>query len=73
MAKAFAVNETEAYMAALAAYELEAAARKAARKAAAKANPKRTARPLYGDFALMAAFNGITTDGTGRKASRVAK
>ena len=73
MAKAFAVNETEAYMAALAAYELEAAARKAARKAAAKANPapKRTNRPLYGDFALMAAFNGITTDGTGRKASRV--
>lgn len=30
----------------------------------------RTARPLYGDFAFVAAINGICTDGTGRRAPR---
>ncbi len=30
--------------------------------------PRRTAQPLYGDYAQLAAFNGIRTDGTGRRA-----
>jgi hypothetical protein len=66
MNKVFAPTETEAYMAARAAYDLEMAARKAARKPIPRR--KRVAQPLYGDMACFAAFNGITTDGTGRKA-----
>lgn len=41
-------------------------------RAAAKANRKprqpKQMQPLYGDFAQLAAFNGIRTDGSGRKA-----
>lgn len=44
-----------------AAAKAEATARRAPRK------PK-AARPLYGDFAQLASFSGIRTDGTGRKA-----
>jgi hypothetical protein len=30
----------------------------------------RTPQPLYGDFAQLAALNGIRTDGTGRRSAR---
>lgn len=30
----------------------------------------RTPRPLYGDFAMLAAFSGIRTDGTGQRVAR---
>jgi len=50
------------YQAALAAYN--SPERKAARKAARAA---RTPVALYGDYAMLAAFNGVATDGTGRK------
>lgn len=33
----------------------------------------RQPRPLYGDFAQLAAFHGITTDGTGRVNRRSAR
>jgi len=61
MSAAFATTETEAYMAARAEYALEMSARKTTPRR------KRVAQPLYGDMACFAAFNGITTDGTGRK------
>ena len=37
--------------------------------AASRRRPRRsrTARPLYGDFAQLAALNGIRTDGSGRR------
>lgn len=75
MAQTFKSNETEAYNAARAAWLEEVAAIKVARKTARPARAKRTAQPLYGDMALMAAFNGIATDGSGRsnvQATRVA-
>ena len=38
------------------------------RRSEAQRNRKpRTARPLYGDYAQLAAFFGLATDGTGRK------
>ena len=43
--------------------EAEARAEAKNRRAPRKA---RTARPLYGDFALLAQFHGIATDGSGR-------
>ena len=49
------------------AFATEEEARAAGR---ARRQPRRvrTAQPLYGDFAMLAAFNGIKTDGTGRNA-----
>lgn len=46
-------------------FDTEAEARDAAR---ARRQPRRTRQPvaLYGDFAQLAAMNGISTDGTGR-------
>jgi len=49
------------------AFATEAEAR-AAGKARRKPRTVRTAQPLYGDFAMLAAFSGIKTDGTGRNA-----
>lgn len=48
-------------------YETEAEAREVGRS---RRRPRqaRQARPLYGDFAQLAALNGIRTDGTGRRA-----
>lgn len=48
-------------------FETEADARAAA-KSRRKPRQPRQARALYGDFAQLAAFNGIATDGTGRRA-----
>lgn len=42
--------------------------RKAIASAPRRPRRPRTPQPLYGDFAYLAAFNGIATDGTGRKA-----
>ena len=49
------------------AFATEAEAR-AAGKARRKPRTVRTPQPLYGDFAMLAAFSGIKTDGTGRNA-----
>lgn len=53
--------ESDMHNAAVAAYRAERAARpKAPRR-------PRQPQPLYGDFAQLAAFHGVATDGTGRR------
>lgn len=42
------------------------AAAKAEGKSRRKPRQARTPQPLYGDFAMLAMFSGIRTDGTGR-------
>lgn len=49
------------------AYRLEVSAR---RSAGQRNRQPRKAQPLYGDYAQLAKFHGIATDGTGRKAAR---
>lgn len=52
---------------------LTAADRDATCRALRKPRQARTPQPLYGDFAALAMFHGISTDGTGRVARRSAR
>jgi len=56
----------DAHNARVIAAQVEAKERRRARAAQRRANPP-APQPLYGDLRWVAAFNGIATDGTGRK------
>lgn len=53
----------DAHNARAAAYQAEVTAR---RSAAQRNRKPRTLQPLYGDYAQLAAWHGVATDGTGR-------